>query len=137
MCADGSIKALKTPAVDYLKAQEAVRRAREEMDAVLRRCRGDRNSHRRHSCAAHGQRTGSSGRRGETDTERLLVDLNRPANLTGLPAISVPCGLTSEGLPVALQFIGRRFDEAALLAIARRFADGGREWQPRHPPAAG
>lgn len=40
-----------------------------------------------------------------------------PASLTGHPAISVPVGL-SEGLPVGLQLIGRRFDEATLLTLA-------------------
>jgi aspartyl-tRNA(Asn)/glutamyl-tRNA(Gln) amidotransferase subunit A len=70
----------------------------------------------------------------EKPIRSALVDLNRPANLTGLPAISIPCGLTSEGLPVALQFIGRRFDEAGLLAIARSFEESVRAWKPKHPP---
>jgi aspartyl-tRNA(Asn)/glutamyl-tRNA(Gln) amidotransferase subunit A len=64
------------------------------------------------------------------------VDRSRLANFTGLPAISVPCGLTQAGLPVALQFVGRRFEDAALIAIARRFAGSERDWEPRHPPLA-
>ena len=39
-------------------------------------------------------------------TRGLLLRLNRPANLTGMPAISVPCGRTDEGLPVGLQLLG-------------------------------
>jgi aspartyl-tRNA(Asn)/glutamyl-tRNA(Gln) amidotransferase subunit A len=40
------------------------------------------------------------------------------ANLAGVPAVSLPCGLSREGLPIGLQLIGRRFDEATLLRAA-------------------
>jgi len=48
----------------------------------------------------------------------LLLRLNRPANLAGVPAISVPCGFTAGGLPIGLQFIGAEHDEQLLLDIA-------------------
>ena len=38
-----------------------------------------------------------------------------PASLAGLPAMSVPAGLNSEGLPLGLQIIGRAFDEQGVL----------------------
>ncbi len=39
-------------------------------------------------------------------------------NLTGVPAVSVPCGISSDGLPIGLQLIGNHFDEARLLNVA-------------------
>jgi aspartyl-tRNA(Asn)/glutamyl-tRNA(Gln) amidotransferase subunit A len=54
-------------------------------------------------------------------TRGLLLRLNRPANLAGVPAISVPCGLTKNGLPIGLQFIAEWTDEALLLELARDF----------------
>jgi aspartyl-tRNA(Asn)/glutamyl-tRNA(Gln) amidotransferase subunit A len=61
-----------------------------------------------------------------------LVGMARPANFTGLPAISVPCGFTRGGLPVGLQFIGRAFDEATLLRIAYSY-ERTHDWNRRHP----
>ncbi len=51
----------------------------------------------------------------------LMDVLTIPVNLAGLPGISLPCGFTSSGLPIGLQLIGRAFDEARLLRIARAF----------------
>jgi aspartyl-tRNA(Asn)/glutamyl-tRNA(Gln) amidotransferase subunit A len=64
-------------------------------------------------------------------TRALLLRSNRPANLGGLPAISVPCGFTPEGLPVGLQLIGAVTDEHLLLNIARTFERA--HPQPRRP----
>jgi aspartyl-tRNA(Asn)/glutamyl-tRNA(Gln) amidotransferase subunit A len=55
-------------------------------------------------------------------TRALLLRLNRPANLAGVPAISVPCGLTKKGLPIGLQFISEWTGESLLLELAHNFA---------------
>ena len=54
-------------------------------------------------------------------TRALLLRLNRPANLAGVPAISVPCGLTGSGLPGGFQLVGGLGGELQLLELARRF----------------
>ncbi len=45
------------------------------------------------------------------------------ANLAGLPAVSVPCGNDADGLPIGLQVIGKPFDEARILQVARMVED--------------
>jgi Asp-tRNA(Asn)/Glu-tRNA(Gln) amidotransferase A subunit family amidase len=59
---------------------------------------------------------------GSTDTDSLASALRMlsPANLLGLPAVSVPCGLAS-GQPVGLHIMGREFEDARVLAIARAY----------------
>jgi Asp-tRNA(Asn)/Glu-tRNA(Gln) amidotransferase A subunit family amidase len=49
------------------------------------------------------------------------VFLTYAITLTGLPAISIPGGFTKGGLPVGLQIVGRRRQEAAVLAAAAAF----------------
>ena len=44
-----------------------------------------------------------------------------PFNLSEQPAISVCCGFTASGLPVGLQIVGRRFDDAGVLRVARAY----------------
>jgi len=58
-----------------------------------------------------------------------------PWNLLGLPAAVVPCGFSREGLPVSIQIVGRRFDDATVLRIARAY-ERVTDWHRRRPDPA-
>ena len=62
-----------------------------------------------------------------------LLRLTFPGNLSGLPAISLPCGFSAEKLPIGLQLIGRAFDEAALLRVALAY-ERSTPWHKMFPP---
>ncbi|MEO6026105.1 MAG: amidase family protein [Candidatus Binatia bacterium] len=44
-----------------------------------------------------------------------MIRCTAPFNVTGLPALSLPCGFTRAGLPIGLQLVGRLFDESTVL----------------------
>jgi aspartyl-tRNA(Asn)/glutamyl-tRNA(Gln) amidotransferase subunit A len=72
----------------------------------------------------------------EADPEALaaLVDFTAPFDLTGFPAISVPCGFTASGLPVGLQLVTRPWREDLLLAVAHAY-ERAAPWHRRLPQA--
>ena len=55
-----------------------------------------------------------------------------PASMTGLPAVSVPCGFNAAGLPIGLQLIGRALDEPTLLRAAHAY-EQATPWRQRRP----
>ena len=62
------------------------------------------------------------GEKSENPLEMYLSDIYTiSANLAGIPAISIPCGISKDGLPIGLQFLGKHFDEGALFKIAYAF----------------
>jgi aspartyl-tRNA(Asn)/glutamyl-tRNA(Gln) amidotransferase subunit A len=58
-----------------------------------------------------------------------------PWNLLGLPAVVVPSGFSRDGLPVSIQLVGRRFDDATVLRAARAY-ERVTEWHRRRPDPA-
>jgi aspartyl-tRNA(Asn)/glutamyl-tRNA(Gln) amidotransferase subunit A len=63
---------------------------------------------------------------------RRLTRFTAPFNLTGLPALSLPCGFTSAGLPVGLQIISRPWAEAQVLRAGYAY-EGATEWHLKKP----
>jgi aspartyl-tRNA(Asn)/glutamyl-tRNA(Gln) amidotransferase subunit A len=62
------------------------------------------------------------GEKAEDPLAMYLSDIfTIPANLAGVPAISVPCGLDDSGLPIGLQLIGKALDESTVLRTAYAF----------------
>ena len=55
-----------------------------------------------------------------------------PFSITGQPAVTVPCGVTAEGLPVGLQIVGPRYGDALVLRAAAAF-EAARPWAQRRP----
>jgi aspartyl-tRNA(Asn)/glutamyl-tRNA(Gln) amidotransferase subunit A len=64
-----------------------------------------------------------------------LVHHQCPANLTGQPSLSIPCGISRDGLPIGLQVIGRPFAEDALVTVAAAYEDAA-GWYRMRPPHA-
>ena len=60
--------------------------------------------------------------------------LTRPFNALGLPALSIPCGFSSGGLPIGMQLIGRPFDEALILRLGHVY-ELAAGWHTRRPPS--
>ena len=63
---------------------------------------------------------------------RLLTRFTAPFNLTGLPALSLPCGFTKGGLPIGLQMVVAPWAEARLLRAAYAY-ERGTDWHQRQP----
>ncbi len=55
-----------------------------------------------------------------------------PFNFLSLPAISLPCGFSVQGLPIGLQIVGKAFDEAGVLQIAHAY-EQATDWHRQHP----
>ena len=69
----------------------------------------------------------------EIGTVAALTQYTRPYNITGFPAISVPCGFSSEGMPIGLQLAGRPFDEETVLRAAYAYEQSA-DWHTMRPP---
>jgi aspartyl-tRNA(Asn)/glutamyl-tRNA(Gln) amidotransferase subunit A len=101
---------------EYLAAQLLRERLRREVAAVFMNVDAIALPSTRRTAPAVSE---SEERTGRVDaaTVRALCRYSFLANLTGLPAVTAPIGLDSEGLPIGLQFVGDAWDEHTLLAL--------------------
>ena len=74
-----------------------------------------------------------SGEKTEDPLQMYLSDIfTISVNLAGIPAISIPCGFTSNNLPIGLQIIGKHFDEESILKAAYAY-EQSTDWHKRKP----
>ncbi len=52
---------------------------------------------------------------------KLLTRFTAPFNLTGVPALSIPCGFTDSGLPIGLQIVGAMWEEKGILEMGNAY----------------
>jgi len=122
-------------ATDYLRAFEAKHRMGADFDEAFKRV----DAIIAPALPVAAPRLGESDLTigGEKETVRsALVRLSRPANITGHPALSIPCGFTRDGLPIGLQMIGPRWGEGRLLALGLAYEEAT-DWHNRHPELGG
>ena len=68
----------------------------------------------------------------QMDLRTAVTWYTQPFNLTGFPAISVPCGFTSAGMPIGFQLVAKPFEEGTLLRLAHAY-EQSTEWHTRAP----
>jgi aspartyl-tRNA(Asn)/glutamyl-tRNA(Gln) amidotransferase subunit A len=112
------------PATDYINAQRIRRRLRVEFDKLWSGVDCILTPATPNTAPGIGETTVKLGGRDE-DARLAATRLARGINVLGLPALSIPCGLSGSGLPVGLQILGAAFDEATILRVGAALEDGG------------
>jgi aspartyl-tRNA(Asn)/glutamyl-tRNA(Gln) amidotransferase subunit A len=110
----------------YLKALKVRRKIREDFDAVFKE----------YDCLLTPTSPTPAFKIGEKIEDPLSMYMSDvftiPVNLAGIPAISIPCGLSSKGLPIGLQFLAKPFDEETLFKVAYTY-EQHTEWHKKKP----
>ncbi len=110
----------------YLRAQKVRTLIRRDFEAAFRGCDVIATPTTPTPAFRLGEKTGDP-------LQMYLADIfTVPANLAGLPGVSLPCGLAA-GLPVGLQLLGRLFDEATLLGAGAAFQKATRHHELAAP----
>ncbi len=117
---------LRMRAVDYLEGLEGQQQLRAEVEEQYARMDVLVTPTTAFTATRIEDELSASGR------EIYIHRFTCPFNLTGQPAISLPCGFDSQGLPVGLQIVGRPFDEETVLRVAHAY-EQATEWHLRRP----
>ena len=112
------------PATDYINAQRVRRRLRTEFEKLWKEVDCFLTPTTPNTAPRIGENTVRLGGRDE-DSRIAATRLVRGINVLGLPALSIPCGLSGAGLPVGLQIVGPPFEEATILKVGAALEDGG------------
>jgi aspartyl-tRNA(Asn)/glutamyl-tRNA(Gln) amidotransferase subunit A len=112
------------PATDYINAQRLRRAMRREFRKVCREVDCLMVPTTPHTAPRIGETTVRFNGQ-EEDARLAATRLVRGINLLGLPALSMPCGLSSTGLPMGLQIVGPAFEEALILRVGAALEDAG------------
>jgi aspartyl-tRNA(Asn)/glutamyl-tRNA(Gln) amidotransferase subunit A len=99
----------------YMKANQVRRLIQKDFEEAFSQC----------ACVLVPTSPSTAFRLGEKTEDPIHMYLSDiftlPANLAGIPGISVPCGLDSKNLPIGIQFLGRPMDEANLFTVAQAY----------------
>lgn len=114
-------------ASDYLRAKEVGRLIRRDVDHALREVAAI-------AMPTSPVVTAEAARKPGAHRRGLNASFTAPFNVTGHPAVSVPCGMSNVGLPIGFQLVGRWFDESTLFRIAHAY-EQATAWHDLRPPA--
>jgi aspartyl-tRNA(Asn)/glutamyl-tRNA(Gln) amidotransferase subunit A len=119
-------------AADYLKAQQARARFNHEMARLFQEV--DLLAGPSEPITAPPILAGEVNIGGQTvGTTAALTQYTRPYNISGTPAVTVPCGFSQAGMPIGLQLAGRPFEDATVLRVAHAY-EQATDWHRLHPP---
>jgi aspartyl-tRNA(Asn)/glutamyl-tRNA(Gln) amidotransferase subunit A len=110
----------------YLKAQKVRTLIKRDFDEAFKRCHVIVTPTAPTTAFKLGEKT-------QDPLQMYLSDIYTISiNLAGLPALSLPCGFDSEGMPIGLQIIGKPFDESTIFGVAYNY-EQATEWHKKRP----
>ena len=127
------LTAILTPAQSYYKAQKFREMLRQELLELLKEVDVVVLPT---SPAAAPKIPDGPGIKSQEDAHSRMAGIRSftgPFNLASVPAISVPCGFTSDNMPISLQIVGRPFEDATVMKVAHAY-EQATTWHTRRPP---